>query len=119
MDKITEKLLKIINELCQENSYKVFENSEILSKMPKKYNLGVEDLKNMIKYLAERDYIDVKFIDDKNLCVASLPKGRLHFENILNQNKTTSAYRKLFLASIMVSGIMAFLGAFLAVYLLK
>lgn len=119
MDKLTEKLLKIINDIVKDGNYKVIENSEILSKMPKKHNLSIDDLKNMIKYLTERDYIDVKFIDDKNLCVASLPKGRLHFENILNQTKTTSAYRKLFLASMLVSGIMAFLGAFLAVFLFK
>lgn len=119
MDKRTEKLLKIINELCNEGSYKVVEVSEVLSKLPKKFNLSVEDLQNMVKYLEERDYIDVKFIDDKNMCVSSLPKGRLHFENILSQNKITNAYKKLFICSIIVSGVMSFLGAFLAILILK
>jgi DNA-binding MarR family transcriptional regulator len=118
LDKRTEKLLRIINELCNEG-YKVVEIAEVLSKLPKKYNLSITDIKNMLKYLEERDYVDVKFIDEKNMCVSSLPKGRLHFENILNQNKITNAYRKLFVCSIIVSGIMSFLGAFLAILILK
>lgn len=119
MDKITERILKIINTFCHDATYKIIENDDILSKLPKKYKLNVEDLKNIIHYLQERDYINVKFVDDKNMCVSSLPKGRLHFENILNQNKITNSYRRLFLISITVSGIMSFLGAFLAIILFK
>lgn len=118
MDKRSERLLKFINEIGGE-SYKVIELTEVISKMPSKYNFTIQDIQNILNFLNQREYIDIKFVDDKNMCVASLPKGRLYFENILKQNQVTKAYRKLFITSIIVSGIMSFVGAFLAIYLFK
>lgn len=119
MDLRTEKFFELINDLCKDGNYKVLEIAEILAMLPKKYHFSYEDLQNMLKYLTEHDFIDVKFVDEKNLCVASLPKGRLHLENQLKEDKASDTYRKLFISSIVVSGLMAFLGAFVAVLLLK
>ena len=118
LDKRSEKLLKYINNLGGE-SYKVIELVEILDKLPKKYHYTIKDIQNILKFLEEREYIDIKFVDDKNMCVAALPKGRTYFENILQQNQITKAYRRLFISSMIVSGLMAFLGALIATYFLK
>ena len=119
MDIRTEKFFELINELCKDGSYKVLEIEEILTMLPKKYHFSYADLQNMLKYLSEHDFVDVKFVDEKNLCVASLPKGRLHLENQLKEDKAVITYRKLFIASMIVSGLMSFLGAFVAILLLK
>lgn len=118
MDRRTEKFFILINDLCKDGNYKILEISEILELLPAKYHIVSEDIPHMLKYLTERDYIDVKFADEKNICVASLPKGRLHLENQLKENKTAYAFRKLFIASVLVSGVMAFLGSFIATLLL-
>lgn len=114
MDLRTEKFFEIINELCKDGNYKVLEIAEILQMLPKKYHFSYKDLQNMLKYLTEHDFVDVKFVDEKNLCVASLPKGRLHLENQSKESKTADAFRKLFISSVIVSGLMSFLGGFLA-----
>lgn len=119
MDLRTEKFYEIINELCKDGSYKVLEIAEILQMLPKKYHFTYNELQNILKYLSEHDYIDIKFVDEKSLCVASLPKGRLHLENHMIESKTARAYKKLFICSIVVSGLMAFLGGFLASLLFK
>lgn len=119
LDVRTEKFFELINELCKDGNYKVLEVAEVLEMLPKKYNFTFEDIQNMLKYLSERDYVDVKFVDEKSLCVASLPKGRLHLENQLKENKTAYAFRRLFIGSMIVSGLMAFLGAFVATLILK
>lgn len=119
MDLRTEKFFELINDLCKDGNYKVLEIEEILSLLPKKYHFTYKDLQNMLKYLSEHDFIDVKFVDEKSLCVASLPKGRLHLENQLKEDRASTTYKKLFIASMVVSGLMSFIGAFVATLLLK
>ena len=63
-------------------------------------------LKKHIGYLLEKEYISVKYEDEKELCVCPLPKGKLLLEENLNgeiENYTTK--KRYFLFS--------FLGAFL------
>ena len=119
LDLRTEKFFELLNELCKDGNYKVLEIEEILSMLPKKYHFSYKDLQNMLKYLSEHDFIDVKFVDEKSLCVASLPKGRLHLENQLKEDRAANTYKKLFIASMVVSGLMSFVGAFVATILLN
>ena len=119
MDIKTEKFFEIINDFCKDGNYKVLELEEIQGLLPRKYQFSSKDLQTMLKYLSEHDYIDVKFVDNKNLCVSTLPKGRVEMENQIKEDKTSTTYKRLFIASIVVSGLMSFIGAFVATILLK
>ena len=81
LDKRCFALLNYFTAECHNTGYKVFETEEILSKMPKEFGMDGEGLKECVYSLCERDYISVKYYDEKEVCLSPLPKGRLVFEN--------------------------------------
>lgn len=82
LDKRTESVLSGINTLCAEGTYKILETEEILAVLPRKFKIDADGLKQMVKYLKDRDYIDVKYSDEQQYCLCTLPKGRLYFESV-------------------------------------
>lgn len=115
LDKTCSKLLKILKNLCKENGYSIIEIVEILDGFSNK--LELELLKTYINYLAENEYIDVKYIDDKQICLAIMPKAN----SLVEEKKEKKIYDKKYirmgffvaLASMVFSFIGAFLGSFL------
>lgn len=97
LDKRTSFVLEGINKLCEEGSYKVIETEEILKNIPTKFMVEEDGLKQMIKYLKDREYIDIKYNDEKVYCLCPLPKGRLYFEQEYSSKKDSSKKFKQFL----------------------
>lgn len=118
LDKLNSKLIKILNEHCTGANYKVIEIDEILPKMAR-FKLDKEGLLKNLEYLQEREFVDLKFAGDTELCLALLPKGRLHSEEIQSERKVKNAYFKLAVATGLVSAICAFLGSLLAHLIFK
>lgn len=115
IDKHTQHLLDVITSKIKDDSYKVIEIEEFLKSL-KRHSVNEEKLMDMMKNLQKLNYIDIKYSDQQVYCLAVLPKARnvdFQFENKLPLKKLK---RTMFLY-IILSGMSAFLGTALAIYL--
>jgi hypothetical protein len=122
LDKTTAIVLNTINDQCKDNSYIVLKNEDITPGIPRKKRLDDEGVKETIDYLAEREYIKLKYSDEATYCLTILPKGRLYNEDRKEQKfrlKQENKRNNGFLIKIaFISAVFAFLGAMFANYLL-
>jgi DNA integrity scanning protein DisA with diadenylate cyclase activity len=111
LDKLGKKIIKALKAMCNIDSYSILEINEILTELSQK--IDVEVFTKYIEYLVENGYIDVKYIDQKQICLALLPKAK----NIDEENKVTKSMIKRnagFVTIVaIVSAICGFVGAFL------
>lgn len=80
LDKRTLALLEYINGECG-GGYKIFSTEELINALPAVFGADAEGVRECVKTLSERDYISVKYQDEKEVCLSPLMKGRLVFEN--------------------------------------
>ena len=120
LDKLNTKIVKVLNGMCDNSStYKILSLNDIIQKVGKNFNIDVESLTKNLEFLSSRDYIDVKYIDEKDVCLALLSKARIHDEELEGIRKEKNKYYKLATFSAVMSALAAFLGAFLAIVLFK
>lgn len=118
LDKRTHKILLQLTKLCSKNSYEVIDLLEVIKNIPKKFNIDIEGLKQDLKYLQDKNYIDIKHLDDNECCLSLLAHARLYAENVYGERvRKTRMFAWTIVSSICSFGF-AFLGAFLAYYLL-
>jgi len=115
LDKATANVLSIVNEQCKDNNYIVMKDADITPKLNKKVKLTSEGIKDAIQYLAEREYIKLKYAEEGTFCLSILPKGRLFEENEKEERYHLSEEKirnvKFLLRVIFLSGLCAFVGA--------
>ncbi len=106
LDKRCFALLKIINDECVDSGYKVFSVEDLITSMPN--NLGVDKavIFLCIKSLLEREYISVKYQDDKEICLIPLIKGRLVFEKAIEEEIEKNNISKKYFAFSLVGAIL-------------
>ena len=80
LDKKTANVLSAVNEQCKDNNYVVIKNEDITPQLHKKNKLTNEAIKEAVSYLAEREYIKLKYAEEGTYCLTILPKGRLFDE---------------------------------------
>ena len=115
MDKRKLLLLKYLINNCSDG-YKVIEVSTIFSSI-KKYKDDYESLEADIMFLKSRKYIDLKYIDENNMCLIVLDNSRVLQENIkIEKGNKKDLIAMMFITAIS-SGIMAFIGSFIAIML--
>lgn len=119
LDKRTEILLNAINNLCEQGSYKVLEEGDLLHCFPPKYRPDSDGLADMVSYLCDREYIKCKYSDKKVFCVSPLPKGRLYHENALREQKNKFSYKRLVFMAFLGSVLGGMLGAAIHAIVLK
>ncbi|MGN0960928.1 MAG: hypothetical protein ACI4PF_01865 [Christensenellales bacterium] len=117
MDKRKLLLLKYLLQKC-DNGYKVLDTSKVLM-ANKKYKGNYSSLEQDINFLKSYKYVDVKYIDESNICLCVLDNTLIFQENLKSEKSTHKGYISLLLINILVSGVMAFLGAFLAIILVR
>lgn len=117
LDKKTTATLKILNAICEEGTYKVIDYNNLISKFPNRYKVNKEALDQNLEYLKTGQYIDIKYAENDTYCLCVLPKGRMILEDSTRESKTIKHFNKMLIITMFVSGIMAFLGAFLAIFL--
>jgi hypothetical protein len=103
LDGRTAVLLQKINEWCADGKYKVLEREDFLSAFPA-YLQEEEGVDGMLSYLAEHEYIDIRYSDRERgvYCLYPLPAGRLYAERIRDDLQTErSALRKNLLVSFL------------------
>ena len=119
LDKQTSILLANLNSICQDGSYKVIDKKDLINLNSKKNKLNEDSLKAMIEHLQERNYLSIKYSDDKVYCLSVLPKGRLFDEKSKELAKEKRKYNKLIIVTLSLSSIASFVGAFCAMLVFK
>ena len=117
MDKRKILLLKYLLNNCSEG-YKVLETKKVLSSL-KKYKSDYKLFETDIEYLRQMNYVDLKYIDHENLCLCIKDNSRIMQENIKIERCNRRQLVLSLLLSVFVSGIMSFVGAFLAILLTR
>ena len=117
MDKRKLLLLKYLLNNCTDG-YKILDTPKVMQFI-KKYKQDYAMFEEDILYLKSRKYIDLKYIDQNNLCLSILDNTRVLQENLKIDSSTKKVYIRFTLLTMFLSGMMAFLGAFLAIILLK
>ena len=119
LDKRCFALLDIINTRCKDSGcsgYKVFSFKELKDAMPTKLLLDENGVVECLFALEERDYISVKYQDKEEICLCPLTKGRLVFENRIDEFlEKLRVQKKCFLFSFFGSLVGAILGFLLLV----
>ena len=93
LDKLCKKFLRTLINYCGDNGYSIIEIAELVSVVSNK--LDQELLKKYINYLTDNEYIDVKYFDDKQICLAILPKARVQEEEAKEVRKLNHKYLRL------------------------
>ena len=117
LDKRTSALISMINEECNEGAFKVIEIADIISAMPKRYKIDRDNIKQMIDFLIERDFLEVKYSDENEYCLAPMPKGRLYHEQAAQEKKQKARERKIVAYTILGAFFAAFAGSLLGIML--
>lgn len=78
-------LLDVINAECVGAGYKVIELEELKLSLPEDLGENIESIKEHLNYLATREYINIKYLDDSEVCLTPLTKGRLVTENKIDK----------------------------------
>ncbi len=117
LDKKTSITLKVLNLICEDDVYKVVDYDNLISHFPKKVKCSKEMLEDSLNYLKAGQYIDIKYSQDDTYCLTVMPKGKLILEDTDRDINAMSRFTKILLVTALTSGIMAFLGGFLAIML--
>ena len=115
LDKQNYKIIKSLQKMCPDGSYKVFD----IIDLTKSINVKKEAFYNDLKYLKDNEFIDIKYTDETDVCLCILPKARQLEEDEKSKKYSHFNIMKVMLLSGILSGIMAFLGAFVAMLIIK
>lgn len=105
LDKRTSALLKSINDFCSSGTYKIFSEEDFLSAFPEKWGVTAEALAQMLDYLSENGYINVKYSGGGMYCICPLPLGRGYCEQEAEKRSECVLQLKYFMSA-------AFFGSF-------
>lgn len=115
MNKRKLLLLRYFLNNC-DNGYRVIDVSKIFLEV-KKYKGDYTQLEEDVNFLKTYKYIDVKYMDNANICLCVLDDSKIFQENLkVSRTQHIGQVTAIFLTAIL-SGVMAFLGGFLAVIL--
>lgn len=113
LDKKTDAVLELLAEKAG-NGYKVLNKNQIISELPKKYNVDVQTLHSILAFLKENEYVDVKYQDKEEICLAVTVKAESYVDGEKNMTQkakiTTGQIGILFV----VTFVAALLGALVA-----
>ncbi len=114
LDKKSAALLELLFDKTG-NSYKVLNKSQLLSELPKKLNVDGQSLSAIVTFLKENEYVDVKYQDKEEICIATTVKAESYLEgekDLQQKAKITNTQATLLFVGVFLS---AFLGALVAI----
>jgi DNA-binding MarR family transcriptional regulator len=79
LDSKSTSVLIAVNTLCQDG-YKVLSLTEILYELPKEVLISQTTLCQTLSELEYKGYLSIKYQDDSEVCLSTLPKARLFLE---------------------------------------
>ncbi len=118
LDKKTETVLRLLMEKAGEG-YKVLNKKQLVADLPQKLNLDEQGLLATINFLKENEYVDVKYQDKDEICLATTVKAASYGESKSNIVERASISAKQ--AALLIVGVFlaAFCGALVATLLGK
>ncbi len=105
LDRRTSALLQTINDFCASGTYKVFSSEDFLASFPEKWGVTSESLAQMLGYLSENGYINIKYSGSGMYCICPLPLGRSYCEREAEKKDECAVQVRYFVGA-------AFFGAF-------
>lgn len=117
MDRKKIILLKFLNKNCGEG-YKVLDTQKVL-KTIKQYKGNFKLLKSDIEYFSKRRYIDLKYLDENNMCLTIQENLHILEENLRVEERLKNKFVSMLIIFSIVSSITSFVGAFLALMLIR
>ena len=115
---MNKRRLLLLKYLLNNSSdgFKIFDTQNVMIGIKKyKNNFGL--FEEDIKYLSKMKYIDVKYIDEVNLCLCVLGNSLILQENINNSNKYSKRELFVMLMTALLCGVMSFIGCVIAISL--
>ena len=106
LDKRCLTLLNIINLQCVNSGYKIFSIEDLVLSMPSYLSMDSEQVLQCIKTLTDKEYISVKYQDEREICTCPLTKGRLVFENRLEEEMQKTLDRKRYFLYSFLGGLL-------------
>ena len=79
LDKKTDAVLELLTHKCG-NTYKVLDKNQIVAELPKRLGIDVQGLLAIITFLKENEYVDVKYQDKDEICLACTVKAESYTE---------------------------------------
>lgn len=119
LNKTNATTLKVLNLICEDDTYKVIDYDNLISKFPNKAKCKKQQLEQSLEFLRAGQFIDIKYSENDTYCLSVLPKGKMILEESLFESNTLSKFSKLLIFTSLSSGIMAFFGALVAVLIFK
>lgn len=113
LDKKTDAVLELLTQKVG-NSYKVLSKTQILEDLPQKLGIDMQGLLNIINFLKENEYVDVKYQDKDEVCLTTTVKAESYVEGekeITQKAKITNGQVGLLILGVFLA---AFFGAFAA-----
>lgn len=104
-------LLNNINE-----GFKIFDTQKVMGEL-KKYKNNFDMFQEDIKYLSKAKYIDVKYIDEVNICLCVLGNSLVLQESIKKTNKSAKREILIMFMTALFCGVMSFIGCVFAIIL--
>lgn len=118
LDTKCAQMLKTIQRECGDGSFKIFTNEDLCTDLPQTEDPPApEVVAEMIRFLEEREFIQVKYRDDSSYCLTVLSKGRLYEENESERRREKLSFRKFVIVSFASGFLGAFCGVLLAILL--
>lgn len=109
LDKRCLALLDVLNTECASSGYKVVNMEELIFSMPASFGIDKEGVTECLSVLTEKEYISVKYQDENEVCLCPLTKGRLVFENRIEEEidrqKTGKRYFFASLSGAFIGGV--------------
>ena len=118
LDAKCARLLKNIQRDCGDGSFKIFTNEDLTQDFPDE-TPAPEVVAEMVRFLEEREFIQVKYRDEDSYCLTVLSKGRLYEENETEKRREKRSFRKFGFISFASGFLGAFCGVLLAALLLS
>lgn len=113
LDRKSTAVLELLKEKT-ENAYKVLNKEQLIDELPAKIKMDVQTLLNIITFLAENDYVSIKYQDKDEICIATTVKADSYLEgekDMQQKAKISNGQATFLLVGVFLA---AFLGALIA-----
>ena len=90
LDKRTEYLLGYINSKCAEGCFNVLSKKELLNSLPARFKADEDLLRQMLTGLKLGGFVEIRYEDELELCLAPTIKGRAAFEDVSDRSERRS-----------------------------
>lgn len=113
LDKKSDAVLELLTTKAG-NTYKVLNKSQLVAELPRKLDIDDQSLLNIITFLKENEYVDVKYQDKDEICLSATVKAESYVEgekNITQKATITSGQVTVLLIGMFLA---AFVGTLVA-----